>query len=108
MELSSTIQSLLERLKQYLKTLYGERLYQVFLFGSYARGEARSDSDIDVLIVLSGSVNPGKEVVEISDFLTELSLEYEKVLSCLFMGESDFIAKQGPLLRNIRREGIAV
>ena len=31
------------------------RLHSVYLFGSYARGEARPDSDIDLLIDLSGT-----------------------------------------------------
>jgi hypothetical protein len=31
---------------------YGENLSQIILFGSQARGNARADSDIDVLIVL--------------------------------------------------------
>lgn len=31
------------------------RLHSVYLFGSYARGEARPDSDIDLLVDLSGT-----------------------------------------------------
>ncbi|WP_369427834.1 nucleotidyltransferase family protein [Membranihabitans maritimus] len=31
--------------------LYGERLSQVLLFGSYARGDAKDESDLDFLIV---------------------------------------------------------
>ena len=31
------------------------RLKAVYLFGSYARGEAREDSDIDLLVDLSGA-----------------------------------------------------
>ncbi len=108
MSLNTPIQSLLTRLHQHLKTLYGERLCQIMLFGSYARGEARPDSDIDVLVVLQGAVNPGQEVVKISGFLAELSLEYDKVISCLFIDEFRFSTRQGPLLRNVRQEGIAV
>jgi predicted nucleotidyltransferase len=101
-------QSLLTRLRVYLANLYGERLHQTMLFGSYARGEARPDSDIDVLVVLKGTVNPGHEVAKVSDFIADLSLEYDKVISCFFMDEDRFINRQGPLLRNIRREGIPV
>lgn len=31
------------------------RLHTVYLFGSYARGEAQADSDIDLLVDLSGT-----------------------------------------------------
>ncbi|PSR16621.1 nucleotidyltransferase [filamentous cyanobacterium CCP3] len=106
--LNTSTQSLLAQLNKYLKTLYGNRLYKVMLFGSHARGEARPDSDIDVLVVLTGAVNPGQEIANISGFLADLSLEYGKVISCLFMDETRFTTRQGPLLRNIRREGIAV
>jgi predicted nucleotidyltransferase len=78
------------------------------LFGSYARGEARPDSDIDIIVVLKGTVNPGHEVTKVSDFVADLSLEYDKVISCFLMDEDRFINRQGPLLRNIRREGISV
>ena len=35
-----------------LRTLFGERLREVRLFGSYARGEAHEDSDVDVLVLI--------------------------------------------------------
>ncbi|MEM9005420.1 MAG: nucleotidyltransferase domain-containing protein, partial [Cyanobacteria bacterium P01_F01_bin.86] len=79
----TAIQGLLTELRDRLKAIYGERLYKMLLFGSYARGEARPDSDIDVLVVLKGEVNPGLEVANISGLLSELSLAHEKVISCL-------------------------
>jgi uncharacterized protein len=106
--LNASTQSLLAQLHTHLKSLYGKRLYQVMLFGSHARGEARPDSDVDVLVVLKGVVNAGQEISNISDFLADLSLEYDKVIGCLFMDEIRFTTRQGPLLRNIRREGIAL
>lgn len=106
--LNASTQSLLAQLHSHLKTLYGKRLYQVMLFGSHARGDARPDSDVDVLVVLTGAVNPGREISNISKVLADLSLEYDTVIGCLFMDETRFNTRQGPLLRNIRREGIAL
>lgn len=106
--LDPTVQDMLTKLHGHLTNLYGERLYQTMLFGSYARGEARPDSDIDILVVLTGTVNPGHEVAKVSDFVADLSLEHDKVISCFFMDEDRFSHRQGPLLRNIRREGIPV
>ncbi|MBI3795212.1 MAG: nucleotidyltransferase domain-containing protein [Nitrospinae bacterium] len=40
-----------------LDRIYGERLKGVYLYGSYARGEAREDGDTDVAVVLSGDVD---------------------------------------------------
>jgi len=35
-----------------LALLFGERFVELALFGSWARGEAREDSDVDVFVVL--------------------------------------------------------
>jgi predicted nucleotidyltransferase len=34
--------------------LFGERLVEVRLFGSFARGQAHEDSDVDVLVLVRG------------------------------------------------------
>ena len=43
---------LVDELKERLAAAYGARLHAVVLFGSEVRGDARPDSDIDVLAVL--------------------------------------------------------
>lgn len=37
-----------------LRELFGDRLSDVRLFGSFARGEAHEDSDVDVLVLIDG------------------------------------------------------
>jgi predicted nucleotidyltransferase len=37
-----------------LRDVFGERVLELRLFGSYARGEANEDSDVDVLVVIDG------------------------------------------------------
>src|SRR4051812_39780153 len=37
-----------------LRSMFGERLEDVRLFGSFARGEAHEESDVDVLVVVKG------------------------------------------------------
>jgi len=43
---------IISEFKKMIEQIYGERLSKVILYGSQARGEARADSDIDLLIVL--------------------------------------------------------
>jgi predicted nucleotidyltransferase len=105
--MSKELAEILQRLKTYLQEIYGDRLVKLVLFGSQARGEAAKDSDIDVLVVLKGDVNLGEEIKKTSDVVAELSLEYDRVISRLFIDESRFNSYNSPLLQNIRREGIA-
>ena len=55
----NSIQPTLHELKLGLKELYGDhRLAYIRLYGSQARNEATPDSDIDILVVLHGKVEP--------------------------------------------------
>ena len=46
------IQNLLQQYVKEIKKLYGSCLRRVILYGSYARGDFRDDSDIDIMILL--------------------------------------------------------
>jgi predicted nucleotidyltransferase len=37
-----------------LRPIFGARLRELRLFGSYARGEAHEDSDVDILVLVDG------------------------------------------------------
>jgi len=49
--ISEPYRSLLERLVELLLTNLGDKLVSVVIYGSVARGSAKKDSDIDILIV---------------------------------------------------------
>jgi len=102
------VHTILFELRAELETLYGERLMDLILFGSQARGDARPDSDIDVLIVLRPPVDSGEEIQRTSLLFSELCLRYNVLVARLFMDEDRYLRREGPLLRNIQREGIAV
>jgi predicted nucleotidyltransferase len=106
--MNEKVQVILSQLRARLEDSYGDRLVKMVLFGSQARGDAQSDSDIDVLVVLKGEVNLGEEVEKTGNIVADLSLQNNEVISCLYMDEDQFLHRNGPLLRNIRKEGILV
>jgi predicted nucleotidyltransferase len=102
------VNDILVELRGKLQTLYRERLERIVLFGSQARGDAEPDSDIDVLVVLKGSVQPGTEIDRTSHLVAELSLANNVVVSCVFVSSHRYAAERSPLLLNVRREGVAI
>jgi len=98
----------LSALKQYLHEQYQEKLSDVILFGSYARQEASSDSDVDILIVLRGYVDPSAEINRTGQFVSQLCLDHNLLISRFFLSQSRYETENSPLLRNIRQEGIVV
>lgn len=106
--MSEKVHSIMKELRRQLEALYGPRLVRMVLYGSQARGDAEPGSDIDVLVVLQGSVSPGEEIARTSDIISSLSLTHGVVLSRAFVSSDRFEREQSPLLMNIRREGVAV
>lgn len=52
----------------------------VVLFGSHARGDARSDSDLDLLVVLPGATHPRRESVLLGEALAGLGVPVDLVV----------------------------
>jgi predicted nucleotidyltransferase len=100
------IRKLMKELKEGLLRIYGDRLKGLYLYGSYARGEARSDSDIDVMIVLNNYESYGKEIDRTGELASSLSLEYGLSISRVIMKEKQWQNGDSPLLRNIRMDGV--
>ncbi|MCK7514903.1 MAG: nucleotidyltransferase domain-containing protein [Desulfobacterales bacterium] len=80
------------------------------LFGSQAREDAVDGSDIDIMIKLKD-----KEVDSIKELrkhyryiLADLSLEFDQVISCIYISENRYLNEKSPLLINVRREGIVL
>lgn len=104
--MTATLQQVLQEFRRGLETIYGPRLAGLYLFGSQARGDALPDSDVDVLVVLQGPVNPHEEIHRLSAFKTQLGLKYDVVISCVYVSEAEYRRGETPLLRNVLREGV--
>ncbi|MDA2917926.1 nucleotidyltransferase domain-containing protein [Desulfobacterota bacterium AH_259_B03_O07] len=101
------INKILDEFRAEVEKLYSKKLKDIVLYGSWARGDATEESDIDLLIVLQGKVIPGKEVDRMINIITDINLEYGVLLFVYPISEEDYSTVKSPLLINVRREGIS-
>ena len=100
-----------ERVVRAAKDALGDKLYKVILFGSYARGDYDSESDIDFLII---SDLPQEEACcqrkPVRERLANIDLEFNLLVSCCYTGKEIFeqYADTLPFYKNVLREGIVL
>jgi len=99
------IELILKEFREKAEKLYGSRLKSIILYGSWARGQATEDSDIDLAVILEGEVDPCREIDAMIDLITDINLDFETLLSVYPISVTDFRHLNSPLLLNLRKEG---
>ena len=105
---SLIINKILEKVKGFLQKTYQENLDKVILFGSRARGDHHSDSDVDILIVLKDVFNYSQESEKISQLIADLCLEYNVLISCAFANSEQLEHHNSGFFRNVRKDGLVI
>lgn len=91
-----------------LKSVYGDRLKKVVLYGSWVRGDAHPESDVDIMVVLDRVDSWAEERDRMDDVLWKHSLENSTVVSTLIVSEEDYARQNEPVLIRAAAEGIAI
>ena len=87
-------------------SFYGSRLRRVLLFGSFARGEAGADSDVDLLVVLDRVDDYWKERERLIDLTWPHVERHGRDVSAFPVAEADFATSELPLHVEARRQGV--
>ncbi len=105
MKLDKTI---LEEIKQ--RVMQNEPDAKVILYGSYARGDANEDSDIDLLILVDKIQMNYEDKMQITNPLYSLGIEKGHIISPLVKTTKDWEEKYyfTPLYYNIKAEGLEI
>ncbi len=98
--------NILEQLRNHFQENYQDNLANVILFGSQARGDAAPDSDIDILVLLKNPFDTYRENKANSQFIADLCLQYDTVISCFLMNLDAWQNTNNAFTRNVRQEGV--
>ena len=98
---------IVKELKQILVDNLGNIVDDVTLFGSQLKGTAHSDSDIDVLIVLTSDYD-WKKKRKINDLCYEIDLKYDVFVDSQIISLNELknsIRGKHPIFTNALKEG---
>lgn len=105
------VSSIVYKFLQDLKRILGEKLAKVIVYGSYARGDYRDNSDVDIMILVKMS---DEEIRTVKNDIYDLAFDVEMStgieLSPVIKNEEqyEYWVDTLPFYRNVRDEGICV
>lgn len=103
------LKPILSSFKREIKEILGKNFQDLILFGSYARGEESTESDIDLLVVLKKEEKRKTEYWQIlGNTIIEYDLKYNKLFSIKFTSTENFKNSDTPFLSEIRRNYLKI
>lgn len=103
------IDTLLEQYVEEVRKIYGTRLQSVILYGSYARGDFRPDSDIDIMILVDLSdMDIEKYHNQLSWSTYDFNESYDTDIRPIAKSDEHFKKWLGvyPFYTNVKKEGV--
>lgn len=99
----------LKELVDGILTIFESRVVRIVLYGSCARGTAGGKSDVDIALLIKGTLDKDTED-KLSDLVVDLNLKYDKVFSVIDIDYEMFKKWENttPFYRNVNKEGIVL
>lgn len=107
----TTLETVLDLFVKQVKEIFGDKLKEVILFGSYARGDFDNESDIDVFVLVDMLDNELSDYIYIvADKTYDINLEYNVLISFILKDINHFNdwKEALPFYNNIEKEGVRV
>ena len=103
------MQNLIKQYVNEIKQIYGTHLRQIILYGSYARGDFRPDSDIDIMILLDLSDLELKAYSQKLSYMTyDFNMDYDVDIKPIAKNQEHFNkwVEVYPFYSNVASEGV--
>lgn len=108
---ANNIQLLLADMVSRIQYLLGDKVKKVVVYGSYARGEADKNSDIDIMVMVNENSEKLRQYrSSVLDIQVDLSLEYDIVVSIMLQSVEEYNQWLPvlPFFQNVEREGVGI
>ena len=105
------IRNIIYRFSQELRRILGDKLTKIIVYGSYARGDFRENSDIDIMILVKMS---DEEIRLVKNDIYDLAFEFEINTGIEFSpiikneDQYEYWIDTLPFYRNVRDEGVVM
>ena len=110
-DMSGTFKNLIEMYVSDIRNIYGKHLRQVILYGSYARGDFNSESDVDIMILLDMSDTDIKNYRhKLSDVTFDFYMDYDVDIKPIAKSEEHYRKwiSDYPFYKNVDKEGVTL
>ena len=107
--MSNAMETLMKKYIAEVRKIYGNHLRKIILYGSYARGDFRPDSDIDIMILLDLSDLELKAFSRELSYMTyDFNMDYDLDIKPIAKSEVEFNRwlENYPFYTNIKAEGV--
>lgn len=109
--MSYNVNELITEYVEAIKAIYGMHLREIILYGSYARGDFRDDSDIDIMILLDISDSEIKEYRHaLSDMTYDFNMDNDVDVKPIAKNVVHFNkwVTNYPFYSNIKKDGVVL
>lgn len=100
---------IIEEVTSSMKSIYGDKLKEILLYGSYARGDYDKESDIDLMVLVDEEEKELKEYEEeLNNIISDIGYKYMIVLSLvdLSFNKFNYWVDVVPYYKNVRNQGV--
>ncbi len=107
--MSKRMKNLMEQYVEQVRQIYGSHVQQIILYGSYARGDFRPDSDIDIMILLDMSDLELKAYSQNLSYMTyDFNLDNDLDIKPIAKSQEHFNkwVENYPFYMNVHNEGV--
>ena len=102
-------QKALDELVPGILNILKEQAVRIILYGSVAKGMNQPESDVDIAVLIQGSMTPEAEE-RLSSFIVDMNLKYDAVFSVIDIDVDMFNLWSNviPFYKNVNNEGVVL